>query len=153
MIGLVGCSENGNAVPERIRVSGHYHFLIPRWSDRLEAVGAVGVVRCYQYNQEKGRPLSGPHSPRPATAAELWGLATPERFAAYQTRGGTSDDMISHYYDKLLHVARPPADIVRNRYLEARAVASATELVEVCLRFGRSGAVDEAYIRELAGRA
>lgn len=154
MIGLVSCSVHGNDVPERIIANGEYHLLIPRWADRLEAVGVVGVVRCYQYNVEHSLPLCSITSPRAVTVDEVWRYATPERFAAYQARGGTSDDMISHYYDKLLHVARPPPpDRVRNTYLEQMAAVSSaagSPLVEVCLRYGRTGQVDETYIRDLA---
>jgi uncharacterized protein len=99
---LVSCSKNGNRIPESIIQSGNYHLLIPRWADRLEAVGLQGVWRCFQYTQEQQRPLWSKHTPRPQTADEVWALATPGRFQAYQDRGGTSEDMISHYYDKLL---------------------------------------------------
>ncbi len=51
MIELVSCSANGNRVPSHIAEAGAWHRLIPRWADRLEAVGPVGVVRCYRYNQ------------------------------------------------------------------------------------------------------
>jgi uncharacterized protein len=150
MIDLVSCSANGNHVPECIVCRGDYHLLIPRWADRLEAVGAIGVVRCYQYNIEHEYPLCSTHSPRAVTADQVWQYATAERFVAYQERGGTSSDMISHYYDKLLHVARPPHDIVRNVYLEQMAEQSALELVEVCIRYGQTGRVDEDYIHHLA---
>jgi uncharacterized protein len=150
MIQLVSCSANGNHVPKSIVESGDYHLLIPRWSDRLEAVGRIGVVRCYQFNQEHGCPLSSPQSPLAQTSEQVWDMATPDRFQAYQERGGTSEDMISHYYDKLLHVARPPKDIVRNAYLENQAEESAKELVEVCIRYGKTGIVDEEYIRTIA---
>jgi len=146
MIGMVSCSKNGNSVPPFITETGRYHWLIPRWSDRLEAVGKIGVVRCYQYSKEKGRPLTSDKSPRATTLEQVWKYATPERFNAYQARGGSSEDMISHYYDKLLHVACPPKDIVRNRYLEEKADESAKPLIELCLRFGRTGVVDEEYI-------
>lgn len=150
MIDLVSCSKNGNTVPSFIADSGNYHLLIPRWSDRLEAVGKIGVVRCYQYSKEKGLPLSSDQSPRATTEKQVWEYATPERFEAYQARGGSSEDMISHYYDKLLHVARPPNDSVRDSYLEAQAKKSALPLIEICLRFGRTGVVDEEYILGLA---
>jgi uncharacterized protein len=150
MIDLVSCSANGNHVPECIVRRGDYHWLIPRWADRLEAVGAIGVVRCYQYNIEHHQPLCSTYSPRAVTAEQVWQYATTERFVAYQERGGTSSDMISHYYDKLLHVARPPQDIVRNTYLEQMAEQSALELVEVCIRYGQTGRVDEEYILHLA---
>lgn len=149
MIQWVGCSENGNRVPSEVESSSSYHLLIPRWADRLEAVGRIGVVRCYQYNQERGRPLCSESSPRATSMEEVYRLATPDRFRAYMTNGGKSDDMISHYYDKLLHIARPPPEIVRNSYLEEMAEESAKELVEVCIRYGRSGVVDEDYILAL----
>jgi len=174
MIDAVSCSKNGNSVPSRVDGGGggsddgnddndddddddnedvcaNYHLLIPRWSDRIEAVGARGVWRCYQYNQEKNRPLCLPGvTPRPQTEDELWSHVVPERFVAYMeaSDGNTEDpSMIGHYYDKLLHVACPPREIVRNEYLEEKLKDSAKELVEVCLRYGRSGVVDEEYIK------
>eukprot|EP00977_Amphora_coffeiformis_P020655 scaffold8374_cov175-Amphora_coffeaeformis.AAC.94 len=154
MIGWVSCSKNGNHVPESIRQSGDYHLLIPRWADRLEAVGAVGVVRCYQYNQEHNRPLFSEASPRAKTEAQVWELASPDRFENYlrDSVNDVDDDMISHYYDKLLHVARPPPAIVRNSYLEEAAEESARELVGVCLRFGQTGRVDTDSIEKLAAK-
>jgi len=150
MIRLVSCSANGNQVPQCIIQNGDYHLLIPRWADRLEAVGAIGVVRCYQYNQEHNDPLSSPQSPRAQTKIEVWKYAKPERFIKYQESGGASSDMISHYYDKLLHIACPPKELVANSYLERMAEESSEELVEVCLRFGRTGRVDENYIQDIA---
>ncbi|KAL7535649.1 hypothetical protein ACHAXR_006641 [Thalassiosira sp. AJA248-18] len=155
MISWTGCSENGNSIPPEIEETHHYHLLIPRWSDRLEAVGRIGVIRCYQYNREIGAPLWKTDdlydSPRPTSEEELWKLATPERFQEYlggkNNAGGSS--MISHYYDKLLHVARPPPEIVRNKYLEDMAAESSKVLVEVCLRFGETGMVDDEYILAL----
>jgi len=150
MISWVGCSENGNSVPEEVAKAEAYHLLIPRWADRLEAVGSRGVVRCYQFNQEKGRPLLSENSPRPQSEEELWSkFATPDKLQDYMDRGGTSADMISHYYDKLLHIAQPPKDIVRNSYLERIAKSSSKPLVEVCLRYGKTGTVDEEYIMSL----
>jgi uncharacterized protein len=148
MISLVSCSRNGNSIPCHILEHNSFHLLIPRWSDRVEAVGKIGVVRCYQYNNEHGQPFCSPNSPKPTTIEELWKLATPERFEKYQ-QTGHSDDMISHYYDKLLHVARPHKNLVRNSYLEEALEVSSRELVEVCLRFGRTGEVDEEYIQLL----
>ena len=151
MISWVGCSENGNVVPAKIQESNEYYLLIPRWADRLEAVGSRGVVRCFQYNQERGLPLSSAASPRPKSEEELWTRYVCSRnLEDYMKRGGTSTDMISHYYDKLLHISRPPANIVRNRYLEQMAASSTKCLVEVCIRYGRTGVVDQDYINSLA---
>jgi uncharacterized protein len=150
MISWVGCSENGNSVPDKVQQTNAYHFLIPRWADRLEAVGDRGVVRCYQYNREQKAPLSSSQSPRPTSEDELWSTyVTPNKLQDYMDRGGRSTDMISHYYDKLLHIARPPKEIVRNAYLERQAASGSKSLVEVCLSYGKTGKVDEAHIQSL----
>ena len=153
MISWVSCSQHGNTVPEYVKTSGKYYMLIPRWSDRLEAVGIRGVIRCYQYNREHGHPLfSTIHSPRPQTVEEVWTYATPERFHAYTTSTITtgSTDMISHYYDKLLHIAQPPKHIVQNTYLESMAEHSCQPLLDICIRYGQTGTVDETYIQSLS---
>ena len=149
MIDLVSCSQHGNSVPSYIVEGGLYHYLIPRWSDRLEAVGIIGVIRCYQYNMAKNQPLYSLLSLRATNVEEVWRLATPEMLDAYISRGGTSSDMISHYYDKLLHIARPPKHLVQNNYLESQAETGVAPLVEVCVRFGQTGMVDEDYLRSL----
>lgn len=149
MINLVSCSKNGNSVPQKLLENGEFFRLIPRWSDRLEAVGAIGVIRCYQYSKENNRPLFSENSPRPQNIEEVWNHAKPERFTKYQTSGGNSEDMISHYFDKLLHVVRPPVEIVQNSYLEKTAEIASKEIVELLLRFGKTGQVDEDYISQL----
>jgi uncharacterized protein len=113
-----------------------YHLLIPLWVDRLEDVGVIGLVRCSKYNQEHGLPLSSTQSPRAQTEADVF------------SSGGISEDMISHYYDKLLHVACPPKDIVRNSNLEEQARESSKALVEMCIRFGKTSREDEGYVVE-----
>jgi len=70
-------------------------------------------VAGYQYNRHAGAPLSVDTTPRPATQEEVWRHATEERFEEYQASGGGSLSMIDHYYDKLLHVARPPPRLAR----------------------------------------
>jgi uncharacterized protein len=149
MIEWVGCSENGNSIPPTIVESKEFFRLIPRWADRLEAVGAIGVVRCYQYGCETNRPLFSKNSPRATTKEEVFACATPERFSRYLLNGGRSEDMISHYYDKLLHIACPPPEIVCNSYLEEKVKKSSEELIEVCLHFGKTGEVDVEYMKNL----
>lgn len=139
MIRWVSCSKNGNSVPpDAIREP---ELLWPRWADRLEATGEVGVVRCWQYAREKGDPLSVASTPRPRSEAEVWKLATPERFEKYQSSGGKSDSMMDHYYDKLLRVARPPAELLCNPYFTTEMDKRVAPLVEICLLFGESGQI------------
>mmetsp|Transcript_53583 Transcript_53583/g.100436 ORF Transcript_53583/g.100436 Transcript_53583/m.100436 type:complete len:258 (-) Transcript_53583:48-821(-) len=152
MIALVSCSANGNSVPaEAIKEP---EWLWPRWADRLEATGDVGVLRCWQYNQEVGTPMVTPETPRPTSEAEVWASATSERFERYQQSGGKSSSMLDHYYDKLLRVACPPLQVVRNAYLEQEMVARAAPLVQICLAYGRTGSVplDEDIIGKLRAK-
>lgn len=52
-------------------------------ADRLEAIGAIGIARCFAYGGKTGRPLYGPikHSARYGTSAS-----------------------INHFYEKLLNI-------------------------------------------------
>jgi hypothetical protein len=48
-------------------------MLWPRFSDRLEAIGVIGAVRCYQYTIENDRILEVPgKTPRPVNEEQLW---------------------------------------------------------------------------------
>ena len=78
------------------------------------------------------------------------GACPPERFARYQSSGGDSASMLDHYYDKLLPVARPPAALVRNAYLEAEMDARAAPLLTVLLQYGATGEVPEQQIEAWA---
>ena len=82
MIHWVSCSANGNACPEPAAESPE--LLWPRWADRLEAAGEVGVARCYLHNLAAGDPLCVPARRRGRGRRARLALATEERFAAYQ---------------------------------------------------------------------
>ena len=150
MISLVSCSANGNSCPAD--AAAHPELLWPRWADRLEAVGEVGVVRCYLFNKKKGEPMSSESTPRPQTWEEALALATDERFAKYQASGGASASMIDHYYDKLLQVARPPPELVCNRYLEEAGLQGAEPLLRICQAYGETGEVPLSMIESLASK-
>jgi hypothetical protein len=102
MISLVSASDNGNTVPKRAQK--HPELLWPRYSDRLEAIGAIGAVRCLQYNEEQGRPRCVASTPKPKSVEEVWRLVTPERLENYMATK-TSSSMMDHYFDKLLQIA------------------------------------------------
>ena len=138
MISLVSASVNGNSVPEAARDDPT--LLWPRWCDRLESIGIIGVVRCYQFTREKGtEPLMLDTSPRPQTEEELWQSVTEDRWARYQSSGGKSASMMDHYYDKLLHIAKLEPEVVQSSYLVQEARRRVAPLVDICIEAGISG--------------
>jgi len=133
MISYVSASVNGNSVP-----GDDPTFLWPRYCDRLESIGVIGAVRCYQYNTEVGAPLMVTSTPRPATVSELWDQVKEERWKQYQN-GGNSQSMMDHYYDKLLHIAKLDPEVVRNDFLVEEANKRVQPLIDICLESGRTG--------------
>jgi len=138
MISYVSASSNGNTVPS-IALSNPT-FLWPRFCDRLEAIGVVGAVRCYQYNRETTAPLMMDTTPRPTTEQDMWKQVTEARWRKYQ-QGGNSMSMMDHYYDKLLQIAHFDPAVVANSYLQEEAGKRVQPLVEICLEAGRTGEV------------
>jgi uncharacterized protein len=60
-------------------------------SDRLDAIGAIGIARAFAYGEHKGRPMHDPAVPP----------VTHESFASYQK---STAPTINHFYEKLLHL-------------------------------------------------
>lgn len=135
IIGYVATSKNGDSIPpEAIE---RPWVLWPRYADRLEASGWVGVVRCWEYTQSSKRFLYTSDTRRARTMDELSIVASKERFSAYR---GESASMIDHYYDKLLHIC--PFDS-GNAYLDRQSRLRAARPMAVCLVFGEKGTVSE----------
>jgi len=138
MISYVSASVNGNTVPEKAKDDPS--LLWPRLCDRLEAIGTIGAVRCYEYNTEIGDPLFTETTPRPTTNEEVWSFVTEDRWKSYQN-GGNSASMMDHYYDKLLQIAVFKPDVVKNKYLVHEASQRVQPLLDVCVEFGKTGVV------------
>jgi len=102
MIDLVSCSKNGIATGD----VEHEWMFYPRWADRLESLGHMGILRAYQYSIARGRPLDTPETPRTNSRELLYAvIATPQRFQEYLKKK-ESDTFIDHFYDKLLHLRK-----------------------------------------------
>ena len=141
MINLVSTSTNGN---NREGVEQHW-MLFPRFADRLEAIGPIGVQRCFAYTQHCKNPLFTSTTPRVQTEEELWQVATKDRFALY-CRQKTSESFIDHFYDKLLHIGSPEAFNSDNAYLVKNAKERHQYMIDFILQFGKSGCIDLAAI-------
>ena len=147
MISYVSASDNGNSVPERGQQ--HPELLWVRWADRLEAIGTIGAVRCWQYNTEKGDDLWAETTPRCTTKEEVWAHVTPDRFERYM-KNKTSDSMMDHYFDKLLQIAVFDKKTVANKFLCAEADRRVDPLVKVCRKFGKTGKPPISMIKKFA---
>ena len=71
MIHLVSCSANGNSCPPEARAEPE--LLWPRWADRLEAAGEIGVARCYMHSRHAGEKLCCDDGPN--RRVHLFGLS------------------------------------------------------------------------------
>lgn len=140
LIGMVSASKNGDAVPAE--AAEKPWVLYPRYADRLEGVGHVGISRCWAYTHTLRRPLWVDGTARAKTEPEVWEIATPQRFAEYK---GDSASMIDHFYDKLLPMSQAETG---SRYFNQELELRRRPLVEVCLELGRSGKLGEELLRQ-----
>ena len=139
VISLVSTRKNHNTkVP-----SNEKWKLLVRGADRGQALGKVGIARCYAYTVADKQPFYTSATPRCQTREELWKVATPERFASYH---GISASMIEHYIDKLLHINVVSSD---DDYFKEKAQEGHEIMVEFVLEFGRTGTVDIPYLEGL----
>jgi len=69
MVSLVSASKNGDNIPERI--NDKLWMLIPRYADRLEGIGIIGIQRCYTYNIGINAPLFLDTTPRLTTNNDI----------------------------------------------------------------------------------
>jgi uncharacterized protein len=99
-IQLVSASENGNDINPNIPLWKY----IPRFGDRLEAMGKNGIDRCIEYSKYKGAPMRISTTPNAKNIDDVQRYATIERFEQYWKLGKKSESTIDHFYDKLLHL-------------------------------------------------
>jgi hypothetical protein len=147
----------------------------PRPRTEAEAWALATEERFAQYQQRGGSSASSlpppPTEHRPNTDRYTWRAVCPTRprarvralaWRAHTPCAAPADEartcrvprgaVIDHYFDKLLQVARPPADLVRNPYLEAAMQERAAPLLDVCLTYGRTGEVPVHVLDALAER-
>lgn len=140
MIDIVSASKNGN----------HNHgidldtewMLYPRYADRLEGIGRVGIKRAKLYSLHTGRPMYTDLTKRATTEEELWEIATPERFLDYiNKRKCHPYTHIDHFYDKVLHIGKPEVfeGVCKNSYVLEEAAKRHREVVDYILMFGKVG--------------
>lgn len=70
------------------------HIAIVQDADRLDAIGAIGIARCFTYGGAKGRPLHDPTIP-PRTPEEL-------RSGYASATSASVSPSLNHFHEKLL---------------------------------------------------
>jgi uncharacterized protein len=130
MVSLVSSSKNGDTIPPDA-IEKEW-LLYPRYADRLEAIGLIGVERCHRYALTTNNPLYVSTTPCVTTEEDMWCIATIER---YQRYNGTSDSMIDHYYDKLLRASMFP---IKNAYFDKETELRRKPSIDFVLMFGKN---------------
>lgn len=99
MISLVSASKNGNTVVNPL------WMYIPRDSDRVEALGIIGIERAWEYTAYVKMPIVTKETELVTSDDELSKLDLKKRYQDYIAGGGVSRSMIDHMYDKLLNIS------------------------------------------------
>lgn len=130
MIKYVSSSTNKNEITEECITNPW--LLIPRYCDRLEAIGIIGLERTYRYTKTIKRQLYNENTIKYKTIKELYCQEIIDRHKTYD---GNSVTMIDHMYDKLLHIYTiNTGNIYINKMMQQRN----NVLVEFCLDFGKN---------------
>jgi uncharacterized protein len=144
LIGWVSASKNGDNIPEEC--IDKPWLLYPRYADRLEALGIIGLERTLDYTLHKGQPL---YIPEDSVAKPTYTIddiyrekATLERYQNYK---GKSKSMMDHFYDKLLLLGKYP---IRNSYFDSECEIRQAPLEAIALQYEQSGRITEGEVRE-----
>lgn len=139
MIYLVSSSKHGDTI--QIGLPDWYFY--PRYADRLEAIGVIGVKRTFEYTTHKKQPLYVPGETQFAeTEEELWNIATEERYKSYN---GKSKSMMDHFYDKLLRIGNYP---IKNKFFMEETGKKIAPLIEFALLVGKKKSVEDSDVLE-----
>ena len=150
MISWVSSSKNCDNIPGKVRESGKEYLLYPRYADRLEAIGIIGIKRTLEYTlkiKDKGKPngvLFNEKTERVTDEVDLFNrVATEDRYKRYK---GSSDSMIDQFYDKLLRVGNYP---IRNIYFDTECKMRQQPIVDIVLKFGREPNITENKLQHI----
>lgn len=140
MIDLVSFSKHGNNIPNYIKDDINKEYLLyPRFSDRLEAIGEIGIRRCLLYTIESNRPFYLDSTPKITSYDKVLEEATEERLQEYINKGGKSISTVDHFYDKLLHVGK--FQTTNPYYIKIRDERIAP-MIQFVIYYGGNGNID-----------
>lgn len=142
MISWVSSSKNGDRIPEGVSDLNNY-LLYPRYADRLEAIGIIGLERTLEYTKKVKGVLFTPTTPKATDETELFTqIATKERYESYSQ---ASKSMIDHFYDKLLRIGVFP---ISNIYFQTICKQRQQPLIDIVLYFGSNPDITEEQLEK-----
>jgi uncharacterized protein len=105
MVDLVSSSKNRDNIPIDIPL----WYVIPRYADRIEAIGLIGIIRCAQYNKTINAIIYNNNTPKLKSKEEIINyIMNDKNKQRYFNYKGKSASMIDHFYDKLLYTTYFP---------------------------------------------
>jgi HD superfamily phosphodiesterase len=129
MVDLVSASKNGDYIPDDVPE----WYVIPRYADRIEAIGLIGVKRCYQYNKTINAKIYDKFTPLLQSKQEIINYINDvENKKRYINYNGKSNSMIDHFYDKLLHITYFP---IKNDFFDEKCEKSREVLINFLIFF------------------
>jgi uncharacterized protein len=134
MIDAVSYSKNKNNNNDQLPP----WMLIPRYADRLEATGHIGIYRCLEYSNVLGRPMFNEKTKRCKTVAEI-----NEAVKLFGTKDWeySTNCMIDHLYEKVLKLVDLTI-MSSNSYINSVALRRHQTVIDFLLQFGESNTVD-----------
>lgn len=139
MIDLVSTSKNKNRVVDEI------WKLIPRDSDRVEALGGIGIIRCYAYSSNSGVSIFTENTPRIKNEEQLSNFLMSSK--GLDQYSGSSASCIDHFYDKLIFIGDMKS---KNGWLQSIADKRLSKMYRFLFYFGEHGSVDQSYVEYLS---
>lgn len=134
MVNLVAASTNGNKISEHLQ--NKLWMYIPRYADRLESIGFIGIQRCFQYCKTIHRALFVDDTPKIVSTNEIIKESL-HRFSSYH---GESKSMIDHFYDKLIAISLFPS---LNPYFDHECEYRRLPLINFVRYYAKYGKIDD----------
>lgn len=112
--------------------------LIPRDSDRLEALGKIGVARCFAYGAQIGRQHFTSSTPRVQNYFQLIALASQNWLS-----GRIGNSTIDYFIAGLI-----PRTFMSSGldYFQTESQSRVDPIVNICLLYGQTGTLTKAHI-------
>lgn len=106
-------------------------MFIPRDSDRLEALGTIGVARCVDYGIEVSRALFTPKTPRFTDVSNIYRHSLQSWFLQKPIHS-----TIDYFYSGLITRSFMSSEL---SYFEEECKKRTQPILDVCLLFGKKG--------------